>query len=210
MDYDSMPMDEVNTTSGSLKTAGLWERHVMAVEDVTRRLNRVTAALNAADVPYAVVGGQAVALWVAKRDRDAVRITKDVDILLRREDLPAARRAMRSTGMDYFEVVGVGMFLERDDPHPRRGVHLIWAGEKVRPHYALPAPTIDQRQTIDRDISVVQLEQLIRMKLVSYRDQDRVHLRDMIEVGLIDRDLLSGMPPELAERFEVLLGEAGR
>jgi len=106
----------------------------MALDDVTGRLERICAALDKASVPYALVGGQAVALWVATRDPAAVRTTKDVDILLRREDLPRARAAALSAGMEYFEVMGVGMFLDEADPNPRRGVHLVWAGEKVRPH----------------------------------------------------------------------------
>ena len=48
------------------------------------------------------------------------------------------------------------------------------------------------------------------MKLLSNRDQDRVHLRDMIDVGLVGRELLPGLPPSLAERLETLLSESGR
>ena len=65
----------------------------MAFDDVTNRLYRLSATLNAADVPDAVAGGQAVAMWVATQDPAAVRTTKNIDILLRREDLSAARRA---------------------------------------------------------------------------------------------------------------------
>jgi len=108
---------------------GLWEKHVMALDDVTERLKRITAALESASVEYALVGGQAVALWVATREPAAVRTTKDVDVLLRREDLPRARAAALSVDMDYFEVTGVGMFLDRRDPDPRHGVHLVSAGE---------------------------------------------------------------------------------
>src|SRR3954464_8157375 len=104
-----------------------WERYLLAMEDVSNRLTRITVALGSAGVPYALVGGQAVALWVATKDPAAVRTTKDVDLLLRREDLPKARAAALSVGLDYCEVVGVGMFLERDDPNPRRAVHLVWA-----------------------------------------------------------------------------------
>src|SRR5262245_20562602 len=106
-----------------------WERFVMAVDDVTRRMSRIVEALNSAKVPFALVCGQAVGVWVATKDPDAVRVTKDVDILIRRNDLPAARKAARSADMEYFEVLGVGMFLDRVDPHPRRAVHLLWAGE---------------------------------------------------------------------------------
>jgi hypothetical protein len=182
----------------------------MALDEVTARLERFTKALEEAAVPYALVGGQAVALWVATRDPAAVRTTKDVDVLLRREDLARARGAALAIGMDYFEVVGVGMFLERLDPNPRKAVHLIWAGEKVRPEYALPAPGIDEREMLEPGKQVVTLPALVRMKLLSNRDQDRVHLRDLIEVGLIGRDLLPDLPPDLASRLDALLGEAGR
>src|SRR3954447_19607998 len=65
----------------------------MALDDITDRLQRIARALEEAGVAYALVGGQAVALWVATKDPAAVRTTKDVDVLLRREDLPQARAA---------------------------------------------------------------------------------------------------------------------
>ena len=77
---------------------------------------------------------------MATKEPAAVRTTKDVDLLIRRDDLPRARAAALSVGMDYFEVLGVGMFLDRKDPNPRHAVHLVWAGEKVRPEYELPSP----------------------------------------------------------------------
>jgi len=60
-----------------------------AMEKVRQRLLRATAALESAGVPYAVVGGHAVAAWVSRIDESATRGTQDVDILVRREDLSA-------------------------------------------------------------------------------------------------------------------------
>lgn len=197
-------------TSAVSRTAGPWEKHCMALDRVTERLRRITAALEGAGIPYALIGGQAVAIWVATRDPAAVRTTKDVDILLRRDDLPRARAAALAIGMDYCEIVGVGMFLERDDPNPRQAVHLIWAGEKVRPEHALPAPAVEERQAVEPGMQVVSLPALVRMKLLSGRDQDRLHLRDLIEVDLVTRNFLADLPPELAERLDALLTESGR
>lgn len=181
----------------------------MSLDDVTDRLCRITGALEEKSVPYAVVGGQAVALWVATKEPAAVRTTKDVDLLICRDDLPQARAAALSVGMDYFEVQGVGMFLEHNAPNPRHAVHLLWAGEKVRPEYELPSPGIDQRQAVG-GIQAVSLPGLVRMKLLSNRDQDRVHLRDMIDVGLVGREMLGQLPPSLTPRLEALLAESGR
>ena len=89
-------------------------------------------------------------------------------------------------------------------------MHLVWADEKVRPNYDVPSPPVEQRQELTPGIEVVSLAGLVRMKLQSDRDQDRVHLRDMIDVGLIGRDLLAELPPPLAERLDALLAEAGR
>lgn len=182
----------------------------MALDDVAARMETICAALREAAVPYALVGGQAVAIWVAMKDPAAVRTTKDVDVLLARADLPRARAAALAAGFDYFEVLGVGMFLDRTNPNPRNAVHIIWAGEKVRPEYECAAPTVDKRQEITPGIEVVAIDELVQMKLQSNRDQDRVHLRDMIDVGLIDRKMLGRLPASLAASLEPLLAELGR
>ncbi len=130
-----------------------------------------------------------------RKEPAAVRTTKDVDILLRRGDLPKARAAAAPVDMDYFEVLGVGMLLERSDPNPRKAVHLWWTEEKVRAEYPLPSPSVNERVQLDPGMQVISLAGLVRMKLMLNRDQDRVHLRDMIDVGLIDRDLLPLFQP---------------
>ena len=71
-----------------------WERMIRAVERVRERLLRASAALEKAGIPYAVVGGNAVASWVSSVDEAAVRNTQDVDLLLRRSDLDAATAAL--------------------------------------------------------------------------------------------------------------------
>lgn len=182
----------------------------MALEDVSEILHRACSALSTAGVPFALVGGQAVALWVATKDPAAVRTTKDVDVLLDRASLPQARAAAASAGFDYFEVLGVGMFLDRTDPNPRRGVHLVWACEKIRPDYETTAPSLDDSRELAPALRVVSLAALVQMKLQSFRDQDRVHLRDLIEVGLVDRSMSSSLPSALAGRLDTLLAEFGR
>jgi hypothetical protein len=49
------------------------------------------------------------------------------------------------------------------------------------------------------------LEKLVVMKLTSYRDKDRTHLRDFLDVGLIDSTWLSKLQPPLAVRLQHLL-----
>jgi len=53
-----------------------WRRMIEAVEAVRERALRTTTALEKAGVPYAVAGDNAVAAWVARVDRAAVRTTQ--------------------------------------------------------------------------------------------------------------------------------------
>src|SRR5215203_3827935 len=118
------------------------DRMVEAVEKVRDRLRRAAGTLDAAGVPYAVIGGNAVATWVARVDPAAVRNTQDVDILLRRSDLPAAKSALEATGFVYRHAAGIDMFLDGPDAKARDAVHVIFAGEKVRPEYVEPAADV--------------------------------------------------------------------
>src|SRR6266478_8092454 len=109
-----------------------WERALMAAEKVKERLRRATKALDDAGVPYAVAGGNAVAEWVARVDEDAVRNTRDVDLLIRRSDLPAARAALEAAGFVYHHLLDINVFIDGPQGKPSGGIHILFAGEKVR------------------------------------------------------------------------------
>jgi hypothetical protein len=180
------------------------ERMMNAVEKVRQRLYKAAAALRAANVPYAVVGGNAVALWVSRVDESAVRTTRDVDVLLRRADLNAARTALESAGFVYRHLAGIDAFLDSPEAKPNDAVHIIYANEKVRPDEPIANPDINE--SVDAGLYlVIGLEALVRIKLTANRDKDRTHLRDMIGVGLIDANWLTRLPPTLADRLRHLL-----
>jgi len=122
----------------------LWARIERAVEIVKDRMRRVTTSLNSANVPYAVIGGNAVQHWVAQVDESVVRNTRDVDIILNRSDLPAAIKALEPVGFIFRQSAGVTMFLDGPDAKARDAVHVVFAGEKVRDTYVEPVPSIDE------------------------------------------------------------------
>ena len=181
-----------------------WERMVRAVEKVRDRLRRATTALDAIGLTYAVIGGNAVASWVSRVDEAAVRNTQDVDILLRRADLDAAKSAMTAAGFVYRHAASIDMFLDGPDAKARDAVHVIFAGEKVRADYLLPAPDVTESE-VSANVRVLTLEALVRMKLTSYRDKDKTHLRDFLEVGLVDASWPARYLPELGTRLQQLL-----
>jgi hypothetical protein len=182
----------------------LWERMNRAVEKIRLRLERATTALEAAGIPYAIIGGNAVRAWVAQADEAAVRTTRDVDLLIRRSDLPAAKVALEAVGFIYRHVKSIDMFLDGPDAKARDAVHILFAGEKVTSNDPYPAPNIDEAEVIQQH-KTLKLEALVRMKLISNRRKDQMHLLDMLDVGLIDQSWCSRFPPELATRLQELI-----
>jgi hypothetical protein len=180
------------------------ERMVRAVEKVRERLLRAAGALDKAGIPYAVIGGNAVAAWVSRVDEAAVRNTRDVDVLLRRSDLEAAKVAMTAAGFVYRHAASIDMFLDGPDAKARDAVHVVFAGERVRSVDPQPTPDVTESEMAG-PFRVVALEALVKMKLTSFRDKDRTHLRDFMDVGLIDATWVSRLPPDLAARLQQLL-----
>jgi len=184
----------------------LWARMERAVLRIDERLRKTVRILEDAKIPYAVVGGHAVRAWVAQVDEAAVRTTKDVDILIRPADLPAVIEAMTSHGFYYRQTAGVDMFVEEPDASARDAVHLVLSGEMIRADDHDPNPDVEPCETAN-DFRTVTLETLVRMKLNSNRDKDRVHIRDMISIGLIDASWPQRFPQGLQQRLQELLDD---
>ncbi len=177
-----------------------WERMIAAVDAVRDRARRATSALTRAGIEHVVIGGNAVAAWVSRVDVEAVRNTKDVDLLVRRRDLNRVVEALQSVGFVHQNVANVEMFLDGPEGSVRSAIHLVFAGEKVRPDEALPAPEVTESEP-GPEFLVPTLDALVRMKLTSFRLKDKLHLLDLLEVGLIDEGWRGRLPPELAARL---------
>jgi len=182
------------------------------IDTVRLRLERAAAALAKRDVDYAVVGGNAVAAWVSRVDESAVRNTRDVDILLRREDETKARQALESAGFVHRRVASLGsagtmdVFLDGPDAKVRDAVHVLWAGERPVPEAIENTPELSETEPCE-GFELVPLQDLVRMKLISFRDKDRMHLRDLLSVGLIDSTWLDRFPGTLAARLQAILDD---
>jgi hypothetical protein len=188
------------------ETNSVFERMFRAVELVKQRLDRTCIALRTASVPYAVIGGNAVAAWVATIDDGAVRNTRDVDILLREQDLDLATIALESAGFVRDSVMNVIVFLDGPNGKPSQGIHVLFADRKVREEYETATPSIDQAVDIEGK-SIVELTALVEMKLNSFRRKDQTHLMDMIQIGLIDSTWPERFAKNLGDRLQELLDD---
>ena len=189
-----------------------WQRMAKGIDGVRQRLERAVMALAKFGVRYAVAGESAVAAWVSRVDESAVRNTRDVDILLRREDAEKARAALEAAGFVHRRVASLGkagamdVFLDGPDAKVRDAVHVLWAGEKPVPDAIEKTPELRETEQ-GEGFELVPLQDLVRMKLISFRDKDRMHLRDLLSVGLIDESWTGRFPAELATRLQVILDD---
>ncbi len=182
----------------------LYARMERAVEKVTQRLRKTVEVIERAQIPYAVIGGHAVRAWVAQVDEAAVRNTRDVDILIRPADLPALITAMTSAGFHHRQTAGLDMFVEEPDASARDGIHVLLCGNVERD--GEPNPDVEPNTQTD-NFRTVELSSLVRMKLNAFRDKDRVHLRDMISLGMIDESWPAMYPEKLKQRLQELLDD---
>jgi hypothetical protein len=170
------------------------------LQDLFDLAARVAKAFGAAGIEYRVVGGLAAYLYVEEAEADAGRLTKDIDILVRRQDLPRIAEAVEPFGLEYRHAAGVDMLVQKGSTSARRAVHMIFEGEKVRPEYSEAATKIGAGREI-QGIPVISIADLATMKLTSFRAKDETHINDLDEQGLITPEIESALSPLLRDRL---------
>lgn len=142
---------------------------------------------------FAVVGGSAIAAWVGSVDVLAVRNTRDVEIMIRREDFERLKSAFVDEGFFYRRAASIDLFLDDEKGKATDGVHILYAGETVRPHEPAANPDIDEVDVV-QGVPALALFPLVMIKLTAFHDKDRTHLRDLIGVGLVNATWLPAFP----------------
>jgi len=169
------------------------------VEQLFELASVVERAFSSAGIEYRVIGGLAAYLYVEESQPDAGRLTRDIDIVVRRADLAAIAGAVEPFGLKYRHVAGVDMLIQSGQP-ARRAVHMIFSGEKVREEYSEPVPDLGTPRII-KGVRLCPVEDLIRMKLISFRLKDQMHLKDLDEAGVINPQIEEGLSPVQRERL---------
>ena len=172
------------------------------VEQLFEVAGRLAQALSQAGIEYRVIGGFAAYMHVNEIEPMAARLTRDIDVAIDRRDLEAIAEATRPFGFRYRHAAGVDMLVDAEEPKAHSAVHLVFTGEKVRKEYTEPVPTFSRPVRYANGISIISVADLVKMKLTSFRDKDRVHVRDMDGVGLITAEVEAGLSPALAERLK--------
>jgi hypothetical protein len=185
-------------------TATAYDKHVEQLFEV---MKRVHVALTNAGIDYRIVGGVGVFLQVSERDPIAGRLTKDVDIAVKRDDLQRIAAAVEPHGFKYRHAAGVDMLVDATQPKARSAVHFVFIREKVRPEYLEPVPDFSEPTVTEEGVLLSSVPDLLRMKLTSLRLKDKVHIIDMDGVGLISPEIEAALPDPLRHRLQQVRDE---
>jgi predicted DNA binding CopG/RHH family protein len=172
--------------------------------DLVGVLHKITDMLTAEGIPHELIGGLAVFVHVEEADPTHSTLTRDVDLMVRREDLERIKQAAAKNGFRFRHTAGLDMLLYGEADSAKNAVHLIFSGERVRPHQATPNPPIapEKKRILGEDVLVIPVADLLRMKLSAFRDKDRVHVRSMDAAGLITAGVEEKLPGELRARLQ--------
>jgi hypothetical protein len=169
-------------------TNSFFEAKADQLLDVSQRLS---AAMDEAGIDYALIGGLAVYLHVDRLDPLAARLTRDVDVSIRREDLRKLAAAAEHHGFSFRHAGGIDRLVDASVPNARSAVHVVFAGEQDCQDYV----------AID-GVRVAPVAHLVRMKLTSFRPKDMVHIQDLLAVGLVSNEVEAALPAPLRARLE--------
>lgn len=175
-----------------------FERGVEQIRDVAKRF---ASALDAAGIPYRVVGGLAVFLHIEQVDPLSARLTRDVDVAIDRAQLDRIKDAVAARGFAYRHAAGVDMFVDASNPKARSAVHLVFVRERVRPDYIEPVPAFSEPVRTPQGLLIAPVADLLRMKLTSFRMRDKVHVQDLDKAGLITPAMEASLPGPLRARL---------
>ncbi|MBM3753877.1 MAG: nucleotidyltransferase family protein [Acidobacteria bacterium] len=166
-------------------------------------LQKLSTPLEDAGVQHELVGGLAVFLHVENADSTHSSLTRDIDVMIRREDLPRIVEIAEASGFRFRHSAGLDMLLYGETSSPRNAVHLWYSGEKVKSSQVEAHPNLHPVRVglHGQEFWVIPVADLLRMKLSSFRDKDRVHVRGMDAAGLITSDVERSLGDELGARL---------
>jgi len=167
---------------------------------LTNDLEQIIKALRDAGVLFEVVGGVAVNAHIYSLHRSRSFVTRDIDLLVRRHDLPRVAEAAQPLGYIAKKMVG-GYTLIRPGQDLAEAIHLLFVGEKSKSTQPLPHPELhpEEKHLLNLSVPVAPLKDLLQMKLSSLRPKDLIHIETLDDVGLITPALERHLSPVLQE-----------
>jgi len=167
-------------------------------------LERIVTVLREAKVPFEIIGGVAVNAHILGVRRSRSFVTRDIDLLVQRPDLQNILASAESAGYTGRKMMG-GFMLIRPGQEVAEAVHLIFVGERSKSTQPLPNPALHPEEKhlpqFGLSIPVARVQDLVQMKLNSFRPKDETHLETLDKCGLITPAIEAELPEALQERL---------
>ncbi len=170
----------------------------MGEADAQKALRKLVSILEAEQVPYAIIGALALNEYGHKR------VTVDVDLILREEDLQAFKR--RWLGRGYAErVPGTGKLLDTE-----HNVHIDvlttgrFPGDDKPKPIAFPDPATTAIR--GEPFALLPVERWIELKLASgmvapHRLKDLADVQELIRAASLPRTMADDLDPWVRDKF---------
>ena len=166
-------------------------------------LERILNVFGEASIPFEIVGGTAVLAHIlaAEKGRRSF-LTKDIDLLMHRNNLVALLAAAEKAGYEGKRIIG-GYALVLPEQDLGEAVHIIFVGEKPNSAYPVVNPPLEPetKQLFGLRIPVAPVKDLLTLKLNSKRAKDQVHIELLDRAGLITPEIETHLHPELRSRL---------
>jgi hypothetical protein len=100
--------------------------------DLVGVLHKITATLTAEGIPHELIGGLAVFIHVEEADPTHSILTRDVDLMVRREDLERIKEAAAKKGFRFRHAAGLDILLYGDADSAKNAVRLVFKNNFAR------------------------------------------------------------------------------
>ncbi|MDX2178497.1 MAG: hypothetical protein SFV18_02815 [Bryobacteraceae bacterium] len=167
------------------------------------RAFEVVPIMDGVGVPYQVVGGVAVNAYLLREHRDLTFVPGPIDFLLEREHLALVVAAVEREGYATQKALGSHDII-CPGQHTALAMHIIFARERTKSTQPLVNPEVrpERKDFFGVSIPVIPLDDLILMKLTSFRPKDVVYLQTLADAGLITEQIVDSLPEVLRPRWE--------
>ena len=170
-----------------------------AHQQIYNRLAKIADIFADIKAEYAVVGGHAVIAWMRAKQMDS-RTTRTVDLMLRKEDLPAIQSALERQGYEFIKTGGMSLFFDTTEGVERKvqnGIHLVFSGEKLK-NTIVP----ELAYTEFGGMKVATIKTLVKMKVAAASPKDLEHLQDLIEADYTTKTQVMELAKEMRHTDE--------
>jgi len=166
-------------------------------------LQRIAGPLEKSGIPYELVGGLAVFIHLENSNPEHSVLTRDVDLMVHRSDLPRIVEVAELNGFRFRHSAGLDMLQFGETTSARNAVHILFSGEKVKASQLEPNPELQPVKVgvHGKDVWIISIADLVKMKLSSFRLKDQVHVKSLDAAGLITSDVENSLSSELRSRL---------